>query len=92
MPEEKNLHYFPDGSSTELSADELAEVRAEAQAIVESGDGSKLVMRSCWLCNPAHLHLVDEESESYLLRCFACGRFFVNGKDLTNYYSTEVSQ
>lgn len=91
MPDQKNLRYFPDGTTVELTPAELAEVRAQAEAIVEAQDFSRLVMRSCWLCNAAHLHLAADDSpeESYLLRCFGCGRFFLNGKDLTNYSGSD---
>jgi len=88
MDEQKNLHYFPDGSSTELPADQLAELREKALGLLET-DAWRLLSRSCWLCNPAHLHLSAEEPESYLLRCFGCGRFFLDGKDLTDYSPVE---
>jgi len=37
------------------------------------------VLRSCWNCNSAHEHL---KNEKYLIYCFACGRFYLNGNEL----------
>ena len=37
--------------------------------------------RSCWECNKAHCHLIDLPN----INCFACGRFYHKGVDITIY-------
>jgi uncharacterized Zn finger protein len=44
-------------------------------------DPTNFVMRSCWNCNPAHEHLKER---AVVLRCFACGRVFYKGIDVTS--------
>lgn len=43
-------------------------------------------IRSCHECNPAHEHFTKDES--CVILCFACGRYWLGGIDL----STEPSQ
>lgn len=37
------------------------------------------VLRSCWVCNPAHKYLKKAE---YLIWCFECGKIYYKGKQL----------
>jgi hypothetical protein len=39
-----------------------------------------LVLRSCWACNPSHEHL---KSAKFAILCFACGRHYWQGVDVT---------
>lgn len=43
-------------------------------------DQKKFGYRSCWNCNPSHEHLRDVD---YVICCFACGRWFFRGVDIT---------
>lgn len=36
-------------------------------------------MRSCWECNPAHIHLKDVD---YSFLCFSCGKIFYKGEEV----------
>jgi hypothetical protein len=49
-------------------------------------DEDEPAMRSCWECNPAHEHLKESKS---LHVCFACGRYFIFGRFLDDFASTE---
>ena len=40
----------------------------------------KLIIRSCWVCNPAHEHLKTTTSIIY---CFSCGHYYFQGVDLS---------
>lgn len=37
--------------------------------------------RSCWECNSAHLHLIENPN----INCFSCGRYYHRGVDITDY-------
>ena len=40
-----------------------------------------VMLRTCWNCNPAHEHL--KECADYVILCFACGRYYFRGVDIT---------
>lgn len=58
----------------------IDEVRAKAEALI--GDG-KFAMRSCHECNGAHEHFTREQD--CVILCFACGRYWLGGVDITIY-------
>ena len=53
--------------------------RVKARSLLFA-DPTKLGLRSCWNCNPAHEHLKDAE---YVINCFSCGHYFFEGEDVT---------
>jgi len=57
--------------------------KKELKELRETCDHSQwmTIGRSCFLCNYAHLHLIDMD----YLNCFSCGRFFRKGVDITIY-------
>lgn len=79
----ENTRQLTDGTVIDVSLEELEEARNRAEAILESGDVGRMMLRSCWNCNGAHLHLA--EADSTILRCFGCGRFYIDGIDITDY-------
>ena len=43
-------------------------------------------MRSCWECNSAHAHFLNDTTDDFSFMCLmGCGRFFHNGIDVTDY-------
>lgn len=72
----------PDGgykkSDRPLSEERVQQLRDEGALLVEKG---KLAFRSCWLCNSSHAHLI--EWTAGVINCFACGRWFFKGVDIT---------
>lgn len=77
----ENTRQLTDGTVIEVSPEELEEARSRAEAILESGDVDKMMLRTCWNCNGAHFHLA--EADNVILRCFGCGRFYIDGIDIT---------
>lgn len=77
---EKNRTYSrgPEGeiSSHPTPPDRLEALRAEFQS------DPRPVHRTCWLCNPAHDHFIDQD---LALRCFGCGRVFYKATDIMIY-------
>ena len=49
-------------------------------------DEGEPVLRSCPECNPAHKHLMDTD---FLHMCFQCGRYWIYGRYLDSFKSTE---
>lgn len=47
------------------------------------------IMRSCWVCNPAHKYL---KKVDYLIWCFECGRFYFKGKQLKKLEKDKLSK
>ncbi len=43
-------------------------------------------LRSCWLCNPAHKRL---KNTKLIHCCFACSRYWINGKYLDEFETTK---
>ena len=41
----------------------------------------KLIMRSCWNCNPSHEHLKTCEVP---IVCYQCGHYYYKGVDITD--------
>ena len=57
----------------------LTETRERALDLWRSGD---IMLRSCWVCNRAHVHLIQENDT--VLNCFGCGHFYLGGVDVTD--------
>lgn len=87
MAEQKNLRQLTDGTVLEVSPEELEAAREKAEAIIVAEDFDRVIMRTCWVCNPAHFHLA--EADGILLRCFGCGCFYIDGVDITDYSDPE---
>lgn len=69
--------------SREASTEELADARAAAKAKLKA-DSSDWAMRSCWNCNPAHSHFLEDTNDGFLFSCvMGCGRWFYAGVDIT---------
>lgn len=64
----------------------LTAARKKANKILKSEGGiDKLTFRSCWLCNGAHERFLGEKWGDWVMNCFACGRFYFDGMDITLY-------
>ena len=78
----RNLTYAETGSyeftSKETPEDTLNATRAKALELAKHGD---MMLRSCWVCNGAHVHLI--EVNNVVLNCFVCGHFYLSGVDVT---------
>lgn len=44
------------------------------------------ILRSCWNCNKAHLHL---KNANYIINCFECDGFFIRGKNIKKFKTDE---
>lgn len=64
----------------------INKLREEALAWLDEHGPSGLFgpfpSRSCWECNSAHEHLKRADCP---IHCFACGRIFFQGVDITDY-------
>jgi hypothetical protein len=45
--------------------------------------------RSCWECNGGHIHHLEWGGE---YNCFACGRYYMDNIDVTDYSGTEYEK
>jgi hypothetical protein len=62
----ENLKYSLDGDnvvSRPATPDELKSAREAAIAKLNK-DRADMSMRSCWVCNPAHYHFLDDTNEA----------------------------
>lgn len=62
------------------------ELRLARQAALEKlqEDAAGYAVRSCWNCNPAHEHFLQEVDDGFLFACImGCGRWFYEGTDIT---------
>lgn len=83
-----NTRQLSDGSVLVLSPEELEDYRSRATALRSEPQG--IMLRSCWSCNGAHLRLAAVEDS--VLACFGCGRYFLEGADITIYSETEAAE
>lgn len=78
MDENKNRRFYLDETGA------VASTPASAEEIEEARGDFEMALRSCWNCNSAHEHFLNEpRGRSFL--CFDCGRYFSNGIDVTDY-------
>ena len=67
----RNLKYIPDGSggcaSREATKEEVQNGRKVAEKAI---DDDSFSMRSCYVCNPAHAHLMEDDD--FVFMCFGC--------------------
>ena len=80
-----NLVYVLSGdeiASREATPKELADARQAAHERLRADPGS-WALRSCWVCNPAHAHFLNDTADGWILRCFSCGRVYYQGIDIT---------
>lgn len=57
----------------------INQLKEEAKKLLSEGRPC-LVLRTCWVCNPAHEHLkkIDE-----VIYCFSCDGYFYKGVEIT---------
>ena len=55
----------------------------EIQEARKKAEQQNMGARTCWECNKAHAHLIDD----FAFYCFGCGKYFYNGIDITDYTS-----
>jgi len=67
-----------------ISKRELLELRKKAKP-----ENFMAIGRSCWECNSAHVHHLDSKGE---YNCFVCGRYYMDGVDITNYSGTSLEK
>jgi hypothetical protein len=82
-----NLAYSLDDDGEVMSRiateQEIETARSEARAKLLE-DPNAWALRSCWVCNPAHRHFLNDLADGFLIRCFAeCGRVYYQGIDVT---------
>ncbi len=68
--------------SRDATQDELDSARAIARLKLEKAD---YAMRSCWSCNPAHAHFLEDLNDKFLFVCFDCGGWFYQGVEITQH-------
>lgn len=69
---------------------EVERARAEGTHLI-SIDEDGLAMRTCWVCNPAHIHLIEKTAD-FVLNCFGCGRWYFQQIDITIYEENEDAE
>lgn len=47
-------------------------------------DRDEPILRSCWVCNPAHDYLLKRNDRVF--QCFVCDKPFIFGVDITSFY------
>ena len=71
--------------SAPATAEELAAARARVMAIRRQ-TADPIGLRSCWQCNSAHWYFLSKEGwGEWVCCCLWCGRFYVDGVDVTDY-------
>lgn len=76
-------------TSREAMPEELEAARAGAEAIPIS----RIAVRTCWSCNPAHASFLANGgmgTDWYLHCAVGCGRWFFDGVDITEYAEGEA--
>lgn len=73
-----------------LDPEVVVAIRETATQFLKDNPDS-LAMRTCWVCNEAHIHMIDTTDE-YVLHCFACGRWYFKQTDITIYEETEDAE
>jgi len=77
--------------SREATPDELAATRRTALKMMDESDALP-AMRTCWNCNPAHAHFLEDTADDFLFACvMGCGHYFFNGIDITEGAPDEVT-
>jgi len=69
--------------SRDASDEELENARVIARRRLDK-DKADYAMRSCWNCNSAHTHFLEDLNDGFLFVCFSeCGRWYYQGIDIT---------
>ena len=64
-------------TSEDTAPEVLEKAREQAVELMKDGD---VMLRSCWVCNGAHAHFIEEAG--VVLNCFGCGHLYLGGIDL----------
>lgn len=83
-----NQVYSLDGdtvASRDATETELAAAREAAHAILQK-DAAGYAIRSCWVCNSAHSHFLEDRDNGFLFYCLmGCGHWYYQGVDITQF-------
>ena len=77
----KNHKFTPDGEGGCTSRPATKEEIEAGREEIRKAKGD-FEMRSCYECNGAHPHLMEE---GRIVNCFACGRWYASGVDVMDY-------
>lgn len=70
-------------TSREATAEELKTARDAALRKMDEKEGN-WAMISCWNCNSAYKHFLEDTTDNFLFACvMGCGHWFYNGVDIT---------
>jgi hypothetical protein len=85
-PTESRAYFLSDDgavASRLVPSEELAAARKTATEKLEANP-SGWAMRSCWVCNPAHAHFLEDLTDGFLFQCvMGCGHWYYQGIDLS---------
>lgn len=72
------------------SVEEVAAASSAAHARLQQ-DHVSYAMRTCWVCNPAHAHFL--QNDNFLFQCMmGCGHWYYQGIDLTGGPHEDMSE
>ncbi len=84
LSKHKNYKYTPTEhykcEFRKATKEEIEDGRKKLKMLAKK-DPSQIGMRSCYECNQAHAHLMED----FVFQCFDCGKYFVNGVDIMDY-------
>jgi hypothetical protein len=69
-----------------IASDEEVKVASDKASAKLDKDpaGYAYAMRSCWVCNPAHSHFLNDLEDGFLFQClWRCGHWYYQEIDLT---------
>lgn len=88
----RNHRWYLDGDGRAMSASVAAERLASAREGASNLPLTRWSIRSCWSCNPAHAHFLDDEGmgADWGFHCaMGCGRWYFDDVDITEYDDAE---
>lgn len=72
------------GYNAHFAGDSVIRAARKAAQDLLAANEDALAMRTCWVCNAAHIHMIDQTDE-FVLNCFGCGRWYFQKTDITIY-------
>lgn len=84
LSKHQNYKYTPNSNGgCDFRKATKEEIDAGRKKFYEAVDNNpeSIGMRSCYECNQAHGHLMED----CIIRCFGCGKVFVDGVDIVDY-------
>lgn len=85
-----NMTYAPTENRYEYTETKADPKRLEHLRDVAMNGEVQLYVRSCWVCNRAHVRFIDPEDKTHLLCCSECGKWYLADTDISIYDELET--